>query len=65
MPHATHILTNCRLATMVGSHINDLGLIDDAALVWQGQTIQWVGPRSNLPTLESLWHEGTTCPDRR
>lgn len=44
------IWTNCRIATMQGNLARRYGLIDDAALVVQGERVAWVGPRSELPS---------------
>jgi imidazolonepropionase len=41
--------TNCSAATMAADAAQPYGLIDDAALVVQGDTLTWVGPRSELP----------------
>lgn len=38
--------TNCRIATLLAGY----GLIDDAALVVQGESIVWVGTRADLPS---------------
>jgi imidazolonepropionase len=39
-------LATCRAAGAQG----DIHIIDDAALAWEGETIRWVGPRSELPS---------------
>jgi imidazolonepropionase len=39
-------LATCRAAGAQG----DIHIIDDAALAWDGETIRWVGPRSELPS---------------
>ena len=41
--------THCRVATMQASSSQPYGLIEDAALVVEGDTVAWVGPRSELP----------------
>jgi len=33
----------------------DVHAIEDAALVWQGETIRWVGPRRELPPEYAAW----------
>ena len=47
-PVTAQLWTNCQAATM---QCGDLpyGLIEDAALVVEGQTIVWVGPRKSVP----------------
>ncbi|MEO8022700.1 imidazolonepropionase [Polaromonas sp.] len=40
---------NCRVASLQPSHPAPYGLIDDAALVLEGEYIAWVGPRGELP----------------
>lgn len=46
MPLLTNIST---LATCAGPGQDDIGLVDDAAVVWQDETIRWVGKESELP----------------
>ena len=41
--------TNCRIATMQASNGQPYGLVEDAALAVEGDTVAWVGPRSELP----------------
>lgn len=43
------IWTHCRVVTMAAHAPTPYGLIDDAALVVQGDTLAWVGPRAELP----------------
>lgn len=46
------VLTSCHVATMAnrrGSADLPYGMINDAALVLDGETLAWVGPRSELP----------------
>ena len=44
-----HLWTHCRAATLQAGAAQPYGLIDDAALVVDGQTLAWVGPRAALP----------------
>ncbi|WP_309682668.1 imidazolonepropionase [Polaromonas sp.] len=41
--------THCRAATLQPGAAQAYGLIDDAALVSDGETLAWVGPRADLP----------------
>jgi imidazolonepropionase len=41
--------TNCRAATMAPSAEHAYGLVADAALVVEGDTLAWVGPRAEMP----------------
>ena len=41
--------THCRAATLVANAPQPYGLIDDAALVVEGEHLAWVGPRAELP----------------
>jgi imidazolonepropionase len=40
---------HCRVATLQPAHPAPYGLIEDAALVLEGERIAWVGPRRELP----------------
>jgi imidazolonepropionase len=42
--------TNCRVATMQVDAAQAYGLIEDAAMVVDAGQLQWVGPRSGLPS---------------
>ncbi len=42
--------TNCRAATLQAGAAQPYGLVDDAALVVDGEHLAWVGPRADLPT---------------
>ncbi|WP_431098153.1 imidazolonepropionase [Polaromonas aquatica] len=41
--------TNCRAATLQASAAQPYGLIEDAALVVEGESIAWVGKRADMP----------------
>jgi len=43
------VWTHCRVATMSAQSGAAYGLIEDAALVVDGETLTWVGPRAELP----------------
>ncbi len=53
--------TNCRAATMASGAAQPYGLIDDAALVTDGETLAWVGVRGEVP--ESLARRCTVHHD--
>lgn len=40
---------HCRVATLQPSHPAPYGLIEDAALVLEGERVAWVGPRREMP----------------
>ncbi len=42
--------SNCRAATLRSDASGSYGLIEDAALVVQGESLAWVGPRAELPS---------------
>ncbi len=46
---SVQIWTHCRVATMAAQSAQPYGLIEDAALVVDGETLAWVGPRAELP----------------
>ncbi len=47
--NSTEIWTNCRAATLDAGWGEPYGLVDDAALVVQGEALAWVGPHAALP----------------
>ena len=55
-----HLLTECNAATMAADSDNPLGLVEDAAIVWDDADglIRWVGPQTRLP---KHWRQGAQC----
>jgi imidazolonepropionase len=55
-----HLLTDCHAATMAPDLDTPLGLIEDAAIVWDDADglIRWVGPQTHLP---EHWRQGAHC----
>ncbi|RYX89805.1 MAG: imidazolonepropionase [Comamonadaceae bacterium] len=54
------VWTNCSVATMAAGADVPYGLVDDACLVAEGQTIAWVGKRADLPRHYedgARWHD--------
>lgn len=49
MKPQSQVWTHCRAATLVAGAPTPYGLIEDAAVVVQGDTLAWVGPRAELP----------------
>lgn len=49
-PVSTQLWTHCRVATLAADAAAPYGLIEDAALVVQGEQITWVGARADLPS---------------
>lgn len=46
---SAQVLINCHVATLQPQPDNPLGIVRDAALVWEGEHLNWVGPRCDLP----------------
>ncbi|MFO1264726.1 MAG: imidazolonepropionase [Rhodoferax sp.] len=46
---SVQLWTHCRVATLAADAPTPYGLIEDAALVVEGDTLAWVGPRVELP----------------
>jgi imidazolonepropionase len=46
---SVQIWTHCRAATMAPGVATPYGLVEDAALVVEGETLAWVGPHAELP----------------
>jgi len=55
---SVQIWTHCRAATMAADAATPYGLMEDAALVVERQTLAWVGPRSELP---AAWRNRCTA----
>ncbi len=58
-----HLLTDCHAATMASHTDNPLGLVENAAVVWDEADglIRWVGPQAHLPEQlrqDAQRHEG-------
>ncbi len=49
MSAALQVWTHCRAATLAPQAAQPYGLVDDAAVVVDGETLAWVGPRAELP----------------
>lgn len=46
---SAQVLVDCQLATLQPQPGDPLGIVRDAALVWEGEHVRWVGPRRDLP----------------
>ncbi len=44
-----HLWTDCRVATLQPDSARPYGLVEDAALVVDGESLAWVGERAALP----------------
>ncbi len=47
--HTLHVWSNCDMATCQSDATDGYGLIREGALVMEGETLAWVGPRAQLP----------------
>jgi len=48
---SAQVLVDCRVATLIPQPDDPLGIVRDAALVWEGEQLRWIGPRRDLPEL--------------
>lgn len=46
---SAQVLLDCQVATLIPEPDNPLGIVRDAALVWEGEQLRWVGPCRDLP----------------
>ena len=46
---SAQVLVDCHIATLQPQPGDPLGIVRDAALVWEGEHLRWVGPRHDLP----------------
>ena len=53
-----YVLSECNVATMVSGK-KDFGLINDGAIVVEGNKITWVGEKKHLPALYSNYNQST------
>ena len=48
---SAQVLVDCRVATLIPQPDDPLGIVRDAALVWEDEQLRWIGPRRDLPEL--------------
>ena len=46
---SAQVLVDCQVATLLPQPDDPLGIVRDAALVWEGEQLRWIGPRHDLP----------------